>query len=78
MRIKGEWFAERMEYLSEIQKKVESRIVESPMPKGFGMKVSETLEIPPGPELGVKVEEIRQIVLRGHAKGWNEALQLMR
>ncbi len=78
MRIKGEWFDERMEYLREIQEKVESRTAESPMPQGFGMVVSETLEIPPGPELGAKVEEIRQIVLSGHAKGWNEALKLIR
>mgnify|MGYP006145224985 FL=1 len=78
MRIKGERFAERMEYLGEIKEKVESIKAASPRPQGFGLRVSKTLGIPPGPKLGEKVEEIHQMVLSGKAKSWDDALKLIR
>ena len=78
MRIKGEKFGERMEYLKQLEDKVTSRIDELPKPKGFGMIVSEALKIAPGPKLGEKVEEIRQMVISGRAKDWDAALNLIR
>jgi len=78
MRVKGERFGERMAYLDEIKEKIEAIAEQNPRPQGFGMLVSKSLGIPPGPELGEKVEEIHQMVLSGKANSWNDALKLIR
>ena len=78
MRSKGDKFAERMEYLTEIKDKVTIIEANTPMPKGFGKTVSEELNIPAGPALGDAIQRIRQMVISGNAKSYEEALNRMR
>ena len=75
MRVKGERFDERMEYLAEIREKVAHRIAQNPMPKGFGTIVSETLDIPPSPELGRVLAEMQEKVLSGQFSDYESALK---
>jgi hypothetical protein len=78
MRSKGDKFAGRMEYLTEIREKVSTIEDATPMPKGFGNTVSEALNIAAGPALGDAIQRIRQMVISGNAKSYEEALDRMR
>ena len=78
MRIKGERFGERMEYLLDTKEKVATRMAKNPMPKGFGTIVSEYLEIPPGPQLGEVLMEIQEKVLSGKYSDHIAALESYR
>ena len=78
MRSKGDKFAGRMEYLMEIREKVSTIEDATPMPKGFGNRVSEVLNIAAGPALGDAIQRIREMVISGSAKSYEEALNRMR
>jgi tRNA nucleotidyltransferase/poly(A) polymerase len=78
MRVKGERFEERMEYLAEIREKVALRMAQNPMPKGFGNIVSQTLDIPPSPELGRVLAEMQEKVLSGQFSDYESALKSYR
>ena len=78
MRVKGERFGERMEYLADIREKVANRMAQNPMPKGFGTVVSESLDITPGPELGRVLAEMQEKVLSGKFPDYESALKSYR
>jgi tRNA nucleotidyltransferase/poly(A) polymerase len=78
MRVKGERFEERMEYLGEMRDKVAHRMAQNPMPKGFGTVVSEVLDIQPGPELGRVLMEMQEKVLAGKFSDYDTALDSYR
>ena len=78
MRVKGERFEDRMEYLADIREKVALRMAKNPMPKGFGNIVSQTLGISPSPELGRVLAEMQEKVLSGQFSDYESALKSYR
>ena len=78
MRVKGERFEDRMEYLADIREKVALRMAKNPMPKGFGNIVSQTLGISPSPELGRVLAEMQEKVLSGQFSDYESVLKSYR
>ena len=53
-------------------------MAQNPMPKGFGNIVSQTLDIPPSPELGRVLAEMQEKVLSGQFSDYESALKSYR